>query len=45
MPIIVNWSAEEEFETIDGPGFRWEIKEEIPAALRSHRVRIQVRIT
>lgn len=48
MPIIVNRIAEEEFETIDGPGFRWEIKVEIPAALRSHRdppVRFQVRIT
>lgn len=48
MPIIANWSTEEEFETIDGPGFRREIKEEIPGALRSHRdppVCFQVRIT
>lgn len=38
MPIIVNCSAGEEFETIRDPWFRWQIKEEIAAVLRSHKV-------
>ena len=48
MPIIVNWSAGGEFETIDCPWFRWEIKEGIPAAFRSHEdppVRFLIRST
>lgn len=35
--IIVNQSAGGEFETIDRPQFRWEIKEGIPAVFRPHK--------